>query len=73
MGTCSEDPHPCWASRLLGLISLFLSEWLRLLGREGHGTEPTKQGPDLLEGCLGFDVKKGEQFCYDFSNAVHLL
>lgn len=34
MGARSEDPHLCWASRLLGFSSLVLSEWPGLPGWE---------------------------------------
>ena len=37
MGPCSEDPHLCGASRLLGFTSLLLSEWMGLQG--GRTTE----------------------------------
>uniref|UniRef100_A0A8D1YXB1 Ig-like domain-containing protein n=1 Tax=Sus scrofa TaxID=9823 RepID=A0A8D1YXB1_PIG len=58
MGTCSEDPHPCWASRLLGLISLFLSVCSSGTNSDG-GPGPGAQdsgAPDPLQGIRGGSV-----------------
>lgn len=49
MGAHSEDPHLCWASRLLGFSSLVLSEWPGLPGWEAgvRGREAGSRGSDV--------------------------